>query len=89
MAQKKISQIDARAAIKRVSELEEILDRQCNRWAGDCPLETNIGSVRIHREMGFAIATARLLKHAVVVTVGDGSEIDVVKFYALKAGEAK
>ena len=82
MARKKISQAMARMYQRNCAEMESILSRQRNRWASDfAPGWINIQSLTIDDASHARIATARLLKHAVVVQVDSGN---IIRFYADK-----
>lgn len=65
----KISQREARRLRKRVYELERILDAQKSQWSSEWPSSTCIGGINVDPATHASIKTARLLKHAVVVTV--------------------
>jgi len=81
--QKIISQREARELRRRAAELESIEDRRRNAWADSYPGGANIMTVNIMSEVRTAIHTARLLKHAVVVTLAsDGA----MKLHALPLG---
>lgn len=80
---KLISQTEARALKRRVAELEAAEDRRRNAWADTYPGGANITTLTVPDYARSAVKTARLLKHAVVVTVtSDGS----IAFYALPLG---
>lgn len=78
-----ISQREARELKRRVHDLEAIEDRRRNAWADSYPGGANIVTLNVPDYARSAIKTARLLKHAVVVTVtSDGN----IAFYALPLG---
>lgn len=66
---KTISQREARELKRRVIELESIEDRRRNAWADTYPGGANIANLTIPEGTRSAVHTARLLKHAVVVTL--------------------
>jgi hypothetical protein len=83
MKRSAISQREARALKRRVQELEAMEDRRRNAWAESYPGGANIATSNVSDYTRSAIKTARLLKHAVVVTVtSDGN----LAFYALPLG---
>ena len=78
-----ISQREERRLRKRVDELETVLYRQKCRWAADFPGGTHLGTISMP-ERGWLrgrIEAARMLNHAVVVTVPNSD--NNVEFYAL------
>jgi hypothetical protein len=78
-----ISQREAHELRRRVVELENIEDRRRNAWADSYPGGANIATLCTTIDVRAAVHTARLLKHAVVVTLSsDGS----LKLYALPLG---
>lgn len=80
MSTKPISQKEARRLKARVRQLEIILEEQRHRWGQHWPGGKNIAtSVTPDTRLVASIETARLLGHAVVVTVMDGR----IYFYAL------
>lgn len=80
MSTKPISQKEARRLKARVRQLEIILEEQRRRWGQYWPGGTNITSLSApDPRLLTAIETARLLGHAVVVTVESGR----IYFYAL------
>lgn len=76
-----ISQREARKLRKRVAELERHIESQRRAWGADWPDGTNFRTfdASAHGELRAAIKTARMLKHAVVVTLNDTQ----ILFYAL------
>lgn len=71
-----ISQRQARAYRKRMIEAESALKMQRNRWGSDwIPGWKNIECVKVGPETYARVATARLLEHAVIVTVGNQNEL--------------
>jgi hypothetical protein len=75
-----ISQREARKLRKRVTQLEEILRNQKNRWRSEWgPGWVNIERVTLSDAAYAKIATARLLNHAVIVLPDTANEI---RFYA-------
>lgn len=81
--QKIISQREARELRRRVAELESIEDRRRNAWADPYPGGANIITINITSEVRAAVHTARLLRHAVVVTLASDSSM---RLYALPLG---
>lgn len=80
---KPISQREARELKRRVAELEAMEDRRRNAWADSYPGGTNIATLNIPDSARSEIRVARLLKHAVVVTLSsDGS----MRLHALPLG---
>lgn len=79
-----ISQREAKRLQKRVDELELAEQGRFKRWGSDYAGGVNICSIDAGRDgpVHVAIKTARLLKHAVVVTADDAGR---VYFYALPA----
>ena len=83
MAALKISQAKARWYKKRAEEAERILDLQRNRWAQDWSSGwVHIQTLKIDNASFARLSTARLLKHAVCVQVGNDNE--TIRFYADK-----
>lgn len=81
--QKIISQREARELRRRVVELESAEDRRRNAWADSYPGGANIMTISVTSDVRAAIHTARLLKHAVVVTLSsDGG----MRLHALPLG---
>ena len=80
---KTISQREARELKRRVAELEAAEDRRRNAWADTWPGGANIGTLTITDATRTAVHTARLLKHAVVVSLtSDG----ILRLHALPLG---
>jgi hypothetical protein len=80
---KPISQREARELKRRVTALEAMEDRRRNAWADTYPGGANIATLDVPDFVRSAVHTARLLKHAVVVTLGsDGS----MRLHALPLG---
>ena len=80
----KISQREARRLKKKVTELENILDMQQGRWSSDWPSSTQIGRLKnIDPVTKTMVGTARVLHHAVVVTI-DGDDL---VFWGCQAGK--
>lgn len=78
---KKISQRTARMYKKRCEEMERILSRQRNRWASEWAAGwINIETLILEPASFAKVATARLLKHAVVLQCGDDGR--TVRLYA-------
>lgn len=79
-----ISQREARKLQKRVRELEQRENSRFARWSSDYVGGTNICTqhVEVNGLVHVAIKTARILKHAVIVTTDDAGR---VYFYALPA----
>lgn len=79
-----ISQREARQLRKRVEELEQREQSRFKRWGSEYPNGTNICSHEFTQDgrIHTAIKTARLLKHAIVVTTDDTGR---VYFHALPA----
>lgn len=79
-----ISQREARKLQKRVRELELREQSRFARWSSDYVNGTNICSYGFEQNglIHTAIKTARVLKHAVVVTTDDAGR---VYFHALPA----
>ena len=73
MSRRRISQAEARAAIKRVAELEAEESRRRFVWALDWPGGVHIGSVEwnVPALVCEAALTARKLGHAIVVLPDD------------------
>jgi len=81
-----ISQREARELRRRVAELEAAEDRRRNAWSDIYPGGVNIATLTIPEGARCAVHTARLLKHAVVVTLSsDGS----LRLHALPLGSRK
>lgn len=77
----KISQREARKLRKRVHELEELENARRSLWTRVYPGGVNIGRTQAAEPLlHSAIATARKLDHAVVVTTEDDGQIN---FFAL------
>lgn len=83
MKRHSISQREARALKRRVQELEAMEDRRRNGWADSYPGGVNIATISGMDRSVTAIKTARLLKHAVVVTINSDGNISL---YALPLG---
>ena len=83
---KTISQREARELKRRVIELESIEDRRRNAWADHYPGGANIATLTIPEGARSAVHTARLLKHAVVVTL---SSDGCLRLHALPLGSRK
>lgn len=85
---KRISQREARRLRKRVAVLEDLERRRYSAWAREYPSGTHVGSISWpgRNTTTEAVRVARLLGHAVIVTV-DGTEL---RLYAtrLKGAEA-
>lgn len=80
---KTISQREARELKRRVAELEAAEDLRRNAWADTWPGGVNIATLTIPDTTRAAVHTARLLKHAVVVSLtSDGS----LRLHALPLG---
>lgn len=80
---KHITQREARDLKRRVKVLEAAEDRRRNAWADSWPGGVNIATVTADEYAQSTVRTARLLKHAVVVTLSsDGS----LRLYALPLG---
>ncbi len=78
---RKISQDDARRFKKRCEELERILAMQKNCWRSEWSYGwVNISNIRLEPSEFAKIATARLLKHAVLVQAD--SDRSTIKLYA-------
>lgn len=80
MTTKPITQREARALRARVAELERREENRRGIWFNDYPGGQHIGSFTVSDVAAAKIRTARLLKHAVVVTNGNLGELN---FYAL------
>jgi hypothetical protein len=80
MTTKPITQREARALKARVAELERREENRRGNWFNDYPGGHHIGSHTVSDITAAKIRTARLLKHAVVVTNGNVGELN---FYAL------
>lgn len=76
----KISQREARALRRRVRELEEVERQRRMTWSSRYPGGTHFRSLAIADAPYVAIATARKLGHAVVVTTDTSNTLH---FYAL------
>lgn len=75
-----ISQREARRLRKRVEALQREIDTRRNAWASEYPGGVHLGTVELgDGSLKGAVYAARLLKHAVVVTL-DGTR---ARFYAL------
>lgn len=76
-----ISQREARKLRKRVAELEQLIEDQHRSWSKEWIGGTHIRTLdaAANGELRAAIKTARMLKHAVVVTLSDTQ----ILFYAL------
>ena len=81
MARRHISQREARAALKRVDELEEQRNAQVRSWTSDYP-GMHIASWSPEDWFYHTIKTARRLGRPVVVTHADGGKIH---FYIAKS----
>lgn len=79
-----ISQREARQLRKRVNELERREKSRFSRWGSEYVGGTNICAAKFDQDgkIHTAIKTARVLKHAVVVTTDDTG---AVYFHALPA----
>ena len=77
MARRHISQREARAALKRVAELEEVLSAQCRSWTSEWPGGVELGYLDYGTDhwLYSAVRTARRLGHAVVATHADDGRI--------------
>lgn len=73
MSRRRISQREARAAIARVRELEQMEDRRRRAWAIDYPGGVHLGDVSfdVASLIVEAARTARKLGHAVVALPDD------------------
>jgi len=82
MSRRHISQHEAHALAKRVTELESERNSQRNRWAKSYPFGgVLIGTVIRDRDwLSGRMEAAHLLGHAVVATTGNDGNI---QFYAL------
>lgn len=80
MTTKPITQREARALRARVAELERLEEHRRATWFSDYPDGMHIGSFTVNDVTAAKVRTARLLKHAVVVTNGNVGELH---FYAL------
>jgi len=83
---KTISQREARALKRRVAELEADEDRRRNAWADIYPGGVNIATLTIPDNTRSAVHTARLLRHAVVVTLNNNGTLCL---HALPLGSRK
>jgi len=80
MAAKPISQKEALRLRKRVKQLEDLLQGERRRYSSDWPGGVHVASTfNASESVRTAIGTARVLGHAVVVTVEGGT----LKFFAL------
>lgn len=76
-----ISQREAQRLKKRVKELEDLESKRRSRWASEYPGGVFLGSLtRDHDWFNGRIEAARMLGHAVVVTIDDHQKLS---FYAL------
>jgi hypothetical protein len=80
---KPISQSEARSNRKELRKLREVMESQRRYWYRDWPCSTVIGSFDVDTVTAAKISTARMLKHAVVVTV-DGVRVSL---FALELGK--
>lgn len=81
-----ISQREAKRLMKRVKDLELIINDQRHAWAAEFVSGTHLGTwprASVGDELFGAIQAARKLRHAVVIN----AQSDGVKFYALPLGE--
>lgn len=79
MASKTISQTEARRLQKRVAALEDLITGERRRYASSWPGGVHVATINPDTGLHATLSTARILGHAVVVTVEAGS----VKFFAL------
>ncbi len=88
MARRRISQREAREAIKRVAELENIIQRQRSTWWQEYFGGTEVarGSWQAEDPVPVAVRTARKLNHAVVAVGDDGGSIRFVALPQAKGG---
>lgn len=80
MTAKRINQHEAQALRRRVIDLEAREEARRSMWVNDYPGGTHIASVTVNDVAAAKIRTARVLRHAIVVTNGTLAEIH---FYAL------
>lgn len=73
----KISQREARELQRRVARLENQLDRQRNAWAYEWPGGVHIRTVMVNETEREAVRVARLLGHAVVVTLNSDGRLNL------------
>jgi len=78
----KISQREARRLQKQVAALEQREEQRFDRWSASYPGGTNFHTFAVDKESAAAIRVARLLGHAVVVTIDTN---DKLMFFALPA----
>jgi len=76
----KISQREARRLRREVKRLEEVIREQRRYWATEWPNSTVLGRLAVPSETQAMVRTARILKHAVVVTL----EGENLKFFGLE-----
>lgn len=79
MASKSISQTEARNLRKRVALLEDLVAAERRRYASSWPGGVHLATINPDASLHATLNTARILGHAVVVTVETGN----VKFFAL------
>ena len=76
-----ISQREARRLKKRVTELEDVINRQRRKWSADYVGGVHLGELTRERDwLTGRIEGARMLSHAVVVTEESDGKLN---FYAL------
>lgn len=75
----KISQTEARRLRRRVDALQDLIAGERRRYASSWPGGVHLASINPDPSLHATINTARILGHAVVVTVEAGQ----VKFFAL------
>ncbi len=79
MKRKTISQTEARRLQKRVGVLEDLIASERRRYASSWPGGVHVATINPDATLHATLNTARILGHAVVVTVEAGN----VKFFAL------